>query len=276
MVRPVTRRRSFAAAVAAATLLVPLAVAILPAGDRAASASASAAAAARPSREPVPILMYHAIRTPPAGARLPSLFVRPKLLAAQVRALRQAGYHAVTLQRVWDAWHGEATLPRRPIVLSFDDGYPSQVGVALPVLRREGWPGVLNLTLSYLDEMGGEGAVRRLIDAGWEIDAHTRTHPDLTVASDSRLADEVQDARTEIADRFGVEANFFCYPGGAYDARVVAAVRKAGYLAATTTHMGFATPASPFTLKRVTVDGGSDAAALLGRLAKLRSRYQTT
>jgi peptidoglycan/xylan/chitin deacetylase (PgdA/CDA1 family) len=248
----------------------PVALCLTLAAVLVASATATAAPA---SREPVPILMYHAIRTAPAGARLPSLFVRPKLFAAQVRALRRAGYHAVTMQRAWDAWHGDATLPRRPIVLSFDDGYPSQVGVALPVLRREGWPGVLNLTLSYLDEIGGAGAVRRLIDAGWEIDAHTRTHPDLTHSTDTRLEDEVAAARTEIADRFGVEANFFCYPGGAYDARVVAAVRKAGYLAATTTHMGFATPAAPYTLKRVTVDGGSDAPALLRRLAKLRARY---
>jgi peptidoglycan/xylan/chitin deacetylase (PgdA/CDA1 family) len=262
MVRRVALRRTLAAVLVAVVLVASA----LP------STATTTATAAGPSREPVPILMYHAIRTAPADARLPSLFVRPRLFAAQVRALRQAGYHAVTLQRVWDAWHGDATLPRRPIVLSFDDGYPSQVGIALPVLRREGWPGVLNLTLKYLDQLGGASAVRQLIDAGWEIDAHTRTHPDLTRVTDSRLVDEVQATRTEIADRFGIAANFFCYPGGAYDTRVVAAVRQAGYLAATTTHMGFATPGSPFTLKRVTVDGGSDAGALLRRLAKLRGR----
>lgn len=247
------------AAVLAATAAVPAAL-------------SGRAQAASPNREPVPILMYHAIRTPPADARLPSIFVRPRELASEVRALRRAGYHAVTLQRVWDAWHGRATLPRRPIVFSFDDGYPSQIRIALPILQRERWPAVLNLTLSYLDDLGGDAAVRRLIDAGWEIDAHTRTHPDLKVVSADRLADEVATAREEIIQRFGVEANFFCYPGGRHDARVVAAVKDAGYLAATTTQMGFATPDAPFELERVTVDGRRNAAALLARLRTLRSR----
>jgi len=271
MDRTVALRLSLAVAVAA--LLALLAVAIVPGGEPSsgrASATSPAAAPIRASRAAVPILMYHAIRSAPPGARLPSLFVQPKELAAEVRALRRAGYRAVTLQEVWDAWHGDAKLPRRPVVLSFDDGYSSQVAIALPVLRRAGWPGVLNLALDWVDDIGGDGAVRRLIDAGWEIDSHSRTHADLTQVSAAQLRDETAGARAELTRRFGVEANFFCYPSGRYDARVVAAVRKAGYLAATTVKLGYARPAAPFTLARVRVDGGMGAAALLRRLRTLR------
>jgi len=246
------------------------------AGARAASTSATARpAAARPSRAPVPILTYHAIRTAPADARLPSLFVRPREFAAEVRALRRDGYRAVTLQRVWDAWHGRARLPRKPVVFSFDDGYASQMKIALPVLRRERWPAVLNLALDWLDELGGDAALRRLIDAGWEIDGHSRTHPDLTRVSPAQLADETAGARAELQRRFGVPAHFFAYPGGRYDARVVAAVRQAGYLAATTVHRGFATPAPAYALARVQVDDGLGAGGLLRRLRELRSRAAT-
>ena len=224
------------------------------------------------AREAVPILMYHAIRTAPPGADHPRLWVRPREFAAQVRALREAGYTGITLQRAWDAWHGRARLPRRPIVFSFDDGYASQVRIALPVLRRAGWAGVLNLTLSHLDDLGGPAAVRRLIDGGWEIDAHTRTHADLTVLSDERLRDEVAAAREEIRGRFGVPASFFCYPAGRYDARVVAAVRAAGFQAAMTVKMGLATAAAPYLLKRVQVDSGLGGDGLLRRLRTLRNR----
>ncbi|MDP8968289.1 MAG: polysaccharide deacetylase family protein, partial [Actinomycetota bacterium] len=224
----------------------------------------------------VPILMYHAIRTAPAGARLPSLFVRPREFAAQVRALRRAGYSAITLQRAWDAWHGRARLPRRPVVFSFDDGHESQVRFALPVLRRERWPGVLNLTLDWVDDLGGDRAVARLIEAGWQIDAHSRTHPDLTKVSAAQLADETAGARAELRRRFGVPANFFAYPSGRYDARVVAAVRQAGYLAAMTVRRGFARPGAPYALARVQVDGGIGARGLLHRLRALRSRSAAT
>lgn len=271
MDRTVALRLSLSVAVAA--LLALLAVAIVPGGDPdagRASATSPAPEPLRASRAPVPILMYHAIRSAPPGARLPSLFVRPTEFAAEVRALRRAGYRGVTLQQVWDAWHGDATLPRRPVVVSFDDGYRSQVTIALPVLRRVGWPGVLNLALDWVDDIGGDGAVRRLIDAGWQIDAHSRTHADLTQVSAAQLRDETAGARAELARRFGARANFFCYPSGRYDARVVAAVRNAGYLGATTVKLGYARPADPFTLARVRVDGGMGAAALLRRLRALR------
>lgn len=265
MTRRPALRLALAAAAAAALLF-----ALAPTAPGAPAAGRPTAAAA--SRQPVPILMYHAIRTPPRGARIRALWVRPREFAAQVRALRRDGYRAVTLQRAWDAWRGRATLPRKPVVLSFDDGYASHVRIALPVLRRERWPAVLNLTLSEVGELGGDGAVRRLIDAGWQIDAHTRTHPDLTVASDDQLRDEVVTARREIADRFGVAANFFCYPAGRYDARVVAAVRDAGYLGATTVKPGFARPSAPYELARIQVSGGIGANGLLRRLRALRSR----
>lgn len=257
------RRLLPAAGIAVAALVALL---LAPAGGR----HSAAAGAAGPSREPVPILMYHAIRSAPADARLPALFVAPSAFAAQIRALRRAGYRAVTLQRVWDAWQGRATLPRRPVVLSFDDGYESHVRVALRVLRRERWPGVLNLALNRVDDLGGDAAVRRLIDAGWQIDGHSRTHPDLTQIPDAQLADETAGARAELQARFGVPANFFAYPSGRYDARVVAAVRAAGYLAATTVRRGLARPAAPYALARVQVSGGMGPAGLLQRLRRLR------
>ena len=109
--------------------------------------------------------------------------------AAQMSWLDRNGYEAVTLDRVYDAWHGDAVLPARPIVLSFDDGYRSHYTNALPILREHGWPGVLNLDLSNLAPSWGirPAMVRELVAAGWELDAHSLTHPDLTGLSGSAL-----------------------------------------------------------------------------------------
>ena len=225
-----------------------------------------------PRGPPVPILMYHHIAPAPAGVQTPALWVSPGVFASQVRALRAAGYRAVTLGRVWDAWHGRGRLPRRPVVLTFDDGYADQVAAALPVLRRARWPGVLNLALKYLPEMGGELAVRQLLDAGWELDSHSFSHSELRTLGGRRLRTEIKGSRERIRELFGVTPRFFCYPFGHANAVVAAAVRRAGYAGATTTRAAFATPRKPYFLPRVQVSRGESATDLLRRLRTLRLR----
>jgi peptidoglycan/xylan/chitin deacetylase (PgdA/CDA1 family) len=216
--------------------------------------------------------MYHVIADPPASAPFPDLYVSRADLQAQVRWLERAGYEAVTLGRVFDAWHGRATLPPRPIVLSFDDGYRSHVTAALPILAARQWPGVLNLDLSNVTPSWGIGArgVRRLISANWEIDAHSLSHPDLRSLSGAALTREVSGSRREIHRRFGVLPRFFCYPAGRYDAEAIAAVEAAGFEGATTTELGLASPyAGRFTLARVRIGRGDGAGGLARKLASL-------
>ncbi len=110
--------------------------------------------------------------------------------------------------------------------------------------------------------------MRKLIAAGWEIDAHTISHLDLTGLDDARLRYEVAGSRAALRKRFGRPVAFFCYPAGRYDAQVIAAVRAAGYLGATTVDPGLASPNEPYTLKRIRIsytDGVSGFAAKLDR-----------
>jgi peptidoglycan/xylan/chitin deacetylase (PgdA/CDA1 family) len=217
-------------------------------------------------RTPVPVLMYHVIGTPPTSAPYPELFVARPLFAAQIAGLAGAGYHAVTLDRVWQAWHGRAPLPPRPIVLSFDDGYRGDFGAAMPILHRRGWPGVLNLLVANLHRHGWglkTWMVQRMIANGWEVDSHTLTHPDLAILGRAQLRHEVHGSRAALRRLFHVPVPFFCYPSGAFDAAVIGAVRRAGYLGATTEIAGLARRSQPYTLARVRVDAGESPADLL-------------
>lgn len=262
--RPGARRSRAVASLALAVLALAAVAVALAAPPRPARADAAADAA-------VPILMYHAIGATNVPVRFRALRVSRRAFASQVAALRRAGYRAVTLQQVWDAWHAGGPLPRRPVVLSFDDGYVGHARDALPILRAAGWPGVLNLDLSRLRSMGGTAAVRRLVRAGWEVDSHTLTHRDLTRLSGDALHRELAESRARITRLFGSPANFLCYPSGRFDATVVAAAADAGYLAATTTVPGYAQRSGdPFALPRIQVTGGKDAAWLLARLRALR------
>jgi peptidoglycan/xylan/chitin deacetylase (PgdA/CDA1 family) len=221
-----------------------------------------------PHDAPVPILMYHVLAPPLPGAPYPDLYVKPADFRRQVAWLAAHGYHAVTLRRVYDYWRGKRALPRKPVVLTFDDGYHSDFTVALPTLRARGWPGVLNLEVRNLRPVWGTrpGMVRKLVAAGWEIDAHTLTHPDLTTLDPAELRRQVAGSRAAIRRLFHVPVDFFCYPSGRYDDAVVAAVREAGFLGATTTEEGFARPGSPYTLARLRVDGGDGVAGLAAKL----------
>jgi peptidoglycan/xylan/chitin deacetylase (PgdA/CDA1 family) len=78
------------------------------------------------------------------------LYVSQTSFRAQVDWLAAHGYHAVTLDAVYRHWSAGAPLPQKPIVFSFDDGYPGDVDVAMPVLRARGWSGVLNLQIHNL------------------------------------------------------------------------------------------------------------------------------
>jgi peptidoglycan/xylan/chitin deacetylase (PgdA/CDA1 family) len=219
----------------------------------------------------VPILMYHVIATPPAGVAFPDLFVRPDDFAAEMQWLAVHGYHAVTLHRVYEYWLRGTQLPSHAIVLSFDDGYLGQDTYAMPVLRRLHWPGVLNLKVNALKSRYTLPAwrVHEMLAAGWELDAHTITHPDLTHVDDAQLWHEVHGSRVELERMFHVPVEFFCYPSGRYDAHVVAAVRRAGYLGATTTNYGLARPHDIYTLSRIGINGGDHVTGFARKLESL-------
>jgi peptidoglycan/xylan/chitin deacetylase (PgdA/CDA1 family) len=217
---------------------------------------------------PVPVLVYHVIGTYAGGSSLEGLYVPPAELRAQVAWLARAGWHAVTLDRVLAYWRDGVALPRKPVVLTFDDGYPGDWRYALPILRAHGWPGVLNLQIGNLVPLH----VRQLIDAGWEIASHTFTHPDLTTVGQVQLTREVAASRAWLQRVYRVPVRVFCYPYGHYDAAVVAAVRRAGYAAAETENPGWASPADGLlTLDRIRV-GPTTGVAGLAALLRAPSR----
>lgn len=212
----------------------------------------------------VPILEFHVIGNPAPGAPNQGLFDPPPAFRAQVAWLARRGYHAVTLDAVDRSWRSDGwlTLPPKPVVLTFDDGYPEDVDFAMPILRARRWPAVLNLQVGNL----APARVRLLIAAGWEIDAHTFTHPDLTTVDAARLRREVAGSRRWIQAIFGVPVDFFAYPFGRSDPAVVAEVRRAGFLGAEGEETGLASEADGFHLHRIEIVRADGVAGLAGKL----------
>jgi peptidoglycan/xylan/chitin deacetylase (PgdA/CDA1 family) len=214
----------------------------------------------KPYQGPVPILEYHVLGHPPEDAPYPELYVGRTDFEKQMDYLEKQGYEAVTLEQVEEAWYGKGTLPPKPIVLSFDDGYRPQFTFALPTLKKHGWAGVLNLKAEGSDLY--ESNVKAMIAAGWELAAHTIHHLDLTELGPEELEEEVAGSRKLLQKEFGVPVNNFCYPAGQFDETVVEAVEAAGYTGATTEISGFAEKDAPFELARLEILRESHVAGL--------------
>jgi peptidoglycan/xylan/chitin deacetylase (PgdA/CDA1 family) len=232
-------------------------------------------AAGPPGHDAVPILMYHVIAAPPAGAPFPGLYVEPALFAAQMQALKDAGWHAVTPDQMLSNWREGTPLGAgKPIVLSFDNGYQSQYTQALPVLKRLGWVGEENIQLSGLPPSQGgllQSQIRGLVADGWELDTQGFSHADLITLDAAALHHEVAVSRQTLQRRFHVPVDWFCYPSGHYDATVVAAVKAAGYAGSTTVVPGWAhREDDPYRLHRLRVLGGTSPQALLSEIAAIR------
>jgi peptidoglycan/xylan/chitin deacetylase (PgdA/CDA1 family) len=223
----------------------------------------------RPDRRPVPVLMYHEVGRYRGGPISPSLYVRPRSFMRQLKWLARHRFRGVTLARVEGAWAGRARLPRRPIVISFDDGYRSVYEHAFRRLRHHRWPAVLNLAVGNLQFSGGltRRQVRRLIRAGWELASHTINHVRLRGAGRLTLRDEVAGSRALLQAMFHVRVRNFAYPEGKWDRRAVYAVRVAGYRGAAGVTPGLMRPRERFHFDRIRVDDSDGVHGLRRKLA---------
>ena len=222
-----------------------------------------------PRRAPVPVLMYHDVDPAPAGGAYVGLYVPPEAFAAEMAALDRKGYRGVTLRQVEDAWQRGTPLPRKPVVVSFDDGYLGQLRHAAPVLRRLHWPGVLSLEEGAFKDPNGLSPkqVAELIRQGWELASHTINHRDLRTLDPKQLRYEIDYSRAVYRRMFHVPVENFTYPAGFYNPQVVRVVRAAGYRGALTVEPGLASRDEPFELKRIRISGPTSGDALLQRLS---------
>ena len=218
----------------------------------------------------IPVLMYHNIDRPPQGARLKNLYVRTGAFARQMFLLRLLGIRGISMSAAMPYLRGEKK--GRVAVITFDDGYLDTLENALPILRKNGFNATCYVTskrtslynewdasnLNVRKPLMNDDQILAWRDAGMEVGAHSRTHPHLPECSDAELRDEISGCKSDLEKLTGAPVTQFCYPYGQVDERVAAAVRSAGYEAATLTRRGRARPGEDlFLLRRVLVSGST-------------------
>jgi poly-beta-1,6-N-acetyl-D-glucosamine N-deacetylase len=119
----------------------------------------------------VPVLLYHRLVPGNAGYS-----VAPASFHAQMRRLSDLGFEAITLDQYARFVRGEVVdLPRRPILVTFDDAYVSAWENADPVLARYGWSAAMYVPTGAVGRPGHLtwGELRKMKSSGrWQIDEH--------------------------------------------------------------------------------------------------------
>jgi peptidoglycan/xylan/chitin deacetylase (PgdA/CDA1 family) len=208
----------------------------------------------------VPILMYHYVDDAPpvSGPDASSLTVRTRAFELQMDFLAKNGYHPVTLEQVYAAMAGLASLPAKPVALTFDDGGLDDYTVAFPILRSHHFVATFFVITGFVGRPNTMSwkQLRDMQVKGMAIESHTARHGDLTAVTATELRAELAQSREAIRTQLGRAPLVLAYPFGQYDQRVVEATRAAGYLMAVTTHQSRTlTPGSAYFWPRVHVGG---------------------
>jgi peptidoglycan/xylan/chitin deacetylase (PgdA/CDA1 family) len=225
------------------------------------------------------ILGYHGVTRSPLRHDLSLLLVSPAKFRAQIELLLEAGFTFVTVaQLVKLAGGGEP--PPGYAAISFDDGMRNNYTTALPILKSYGIVATVYVTIEFIDSVSpwigaqgdnrmlSEDEIRELGREGWELGAHTMTHPDLAALDYDACRAEIEHSRTALERIGGATVETFAYPFGRYGPAALAAVRDSGLLAAVSTGRG---SWKAYELRR-TMIGAADPTALV--VLKLFDRYE--
>lgn len=213
----------------------------------------------------VPILMYHSVAEhPPAATR--RLSVSPEAFDEQVAYLVEHGFTGMTFSELADAFETGRALPKRPVVLTFDDGYADFASEAWPILQRHDFTATVFVTTGWMADAGSHAAGRpldRMLDrsqvrelAAWgiEIGAHTHSHPKLDELPAAAVRRELAECRALLEEYTGTPISTLAYPFGYSSRRVRLAARAAGFRHAAAVRNLRATPSDNlFMLPRLTI-----------------------
>jgi peptidoglycan/xylan/chitin deacetylase (PgdA/CDA1 family) len=196
----------------------------------------------------LPILMYHHVGSLPKGADKiqADLTVPTANFEAQVQWLKDSGYTSITLEDIYLASQGKLTLPKKPVVFTFDDGYEDVFQNAVPILKKYGYTGSFGIITHKPGTVAGENIYAPWSDiaqayiAGEEIVSHTQTHfdgsnPKFTAGF---IYGELSGSIADIKKNLGFATNILIYPYGHYTDTYLAQAKKAGLVMGVTVHEG--------------------------------------
>jgi peptidoglycan/xylan/chitin deacetylase (PgdA/CDA1 family) len=188
----------------------------------------------------VPVLVYHNF----SKKKSDKTAVGQDDFEAQMKFLKQNGYHVVSMDQLLDFIDYKEQLPEKSIVLTFDDAWRSIFDVALPILIKYGFTATFFI---YTDFIGGGKAmtwkqIETLSKIGFDIQCQTKTHRNLAVPKNNEsfkeyfksIEMEISYPKNLFKKKLNIDCKYLAYPYGETNNLVIALLKKHGYRAAFT------------------------------------------
>lgn len=202
----------------------------------------------------VPILKYHRVG-PFKDDHVPT--VSAEAFERQLAFLARHRYRVISLDELMGFLAQGERMPRRGVVITFDDGYEETYTVAWPLLQRFGFPATVFVTPG---EVGLPGFITwdQVVDMSRDavtIGSHTMHHSYVPLMKEDQLIEELVDSKRLLEERIGQTVGYLSYPVGGFTPQAQALAKQAGYRAACTTNRAAARTASidRYALRRIKV-----------------------
>lgn len=201
----------------------------------------------------IPILMYHHIRdfNDPNDSIGTNLSVKPTTFSAQLDLMASRGYETINFIDILNN-----NIPNKPVILTFDDGYDNFFINAYPEIKKRNMKAVANIIVNNIDKPGYM-TVEQIIEISnnnIEIGSHTISHPDLSVAKETKTINEISESKARLETIISKQIISFCYPSGKFNENTKLITQEAGYVFATSTKTGLSKFDDPFALNRYRVN----------------------
>lgn len=96
----------------------------------------------------LPVIMYHSV-----CEKSPTDYVvTPQQLSCDLEWLRNNGFESVSAQQLINYTRGSGQLPKKPILITFDDGFYNNLSIALPLLEKYNMKAVISIVGRYTDD----------------------------------------------------------------------------------------------------------------------------
>jgi peptidoglycan/xylan/chitin deacetylase (PgdA/CDA1 family) len=198
----------------------------------------------------IPVLLYHRVVPEAPMNSQHGIWVTVQSFEQQLKSLKERGYSAITFEHYQRFLYHDFTLPKKPVILTFDDGYEDNYTYAYPLLKKYGFSAVIFLVTdatrrtNYWDAdeprvpLVRNEQILELLKGGIEFGSHTMTHPDLSHCSSEQIRKELHESKQAIELLTGKEIISLAYPYGAVNELVKSLAVEAGYKFGVATNSG--------------------------------------